>query len=58
MLKMYSVRVDSHDVPDLNKLWSNIRSPFPSHVRQACTYLWMAQQMELSFYTSVGRVRV
>lgn len=49
MLSRYTVRVDTHDVPDLQKLWSNIRSPFPSHAKQACTYLWMAQQMGLSF---------
>jgi hypothetical protein len=49
LLKMHSVRADSHDVPDLQKIWANIRSPFPSHLKQACIYLWMAQQMELPF---------
>ena len=44
-----SVRHNGRDIPDLDAIWKAIRRPFPSHVRQANLYCWLAEKLGTPF---------
>ena len=44
-----SARHQGRDIPDLDGIWKAIRRPFPSHVRQANLYCWLAGKLGMPF---------
>ena len=40
---------DGHKVVDWDRLWSNIRRPFPSHIRQGMVYCFCAERDEIVY---------
>src|ERR1039458_5800422 len=49
LLNRYAFQHDGRTFYDFDRLWREIRRPFPGHVRQAQVYLWMALQMGLPY---------
>ena len=40
---------DEAKLYDLDRLWKELRRPFPGHIRQANIYLWLAREMGLPY---------
>lgn len=45
----YKEVVGGGKIYDIDSLWKSLTRPFPTHVRQANVYLWLAKQMGLPF---------
>ncbi|WP_019629614.1 hypothetical protein [Actinomadura atramentaria] len=49
LLARYEIVAGGRKLVDFDGLWKELRTPFPSHLRQANLYLWLAAQMGLPF---------